>query len=528
MRRWIYRPDKECMKLFRKLLLSLFPKDLLEQGMHPASVFVSFISPKQFFSVITRKIVENYKLNLFDIGLDPFEVKIGFGDQPALQVKDVDFYYGYGAAANINGRQFFAPSNLAIALSFVTSVMVKDVFVKPNSRHMLPFLLTIYVLLFAFAARIKVFPGATREENIPWFIELFFATRERVAEAWGRKISATKMKALRDQLLQNIHVFFMLATVYEKANHLFVSPHLTSAELYQRLFYDELKKGKQQQLLQDFVDHADYYSTESTWTERDHQVMELLLPADILLKYLYTERDTLLVTQKIITQLYDMDYIESCVQSFLKGDDRFEEFVLYICDWKLLRNSYFRGVKQLANQKFRLQQDYAVSQEIDTFMSELHDIESLDGVKVPEVLRQESLLMERLLNFYITYIGGSWIGRGDAFFLRLCRKPLIEKLLGAYDTSGLQQDAVYFYGGLLYNYSKNVFYYKYAFDNVKAGKEKFHLPFKSNFKEVYSNMYILKLFDENFLHTVLQDINKKQVKIFVSTSEMLTLFKHIV
>ncbi len=87
---------------------------------------------------------------------------------------------------------------------------------------------------------------------------------------------------------------------------------------------------------------------------------------------------------------------------------------------------------------------------------------------------------------------------------------------------------MYFYGGLLYNYSKNVFYYKYAFDNVKAGKEKFHLPFKSNFKEVYSNMYILKLFDENFLHTVLQDINKKQVKIFVSTPEMLTLFKHIV
>lgn len=163
--------------------------------------------------------------------------------------------------------------------------------------------------------------------------------------------------------------------------------------------------------MQDFVDHAEHYSTEPTWIERDHQVMELLLPADILLKYLYTERDTLLVTQKIISQLYDMEYIESCVQSFLKGDDRFEEFMLYICDWKLLRNSYFRGVKQLANQKFRLQQDYAVSQEIDTFMSELHDIESLDGVKVPEVLRQESLLMERLLNFYITYIGGSRIGR---------------------------------------------------------------------------------------------------------------------
>lgn len=516
------------MKLFRKLLLSLFPKDLLEQGMHPASVFVSFISPKQFFSVITRKIVENYKLNLFDIGLDPFEVKIGFGDQPALQVKDVDFYYGYGAAANMNGRQFYAPSNLAIATCFAVSVLVKDIFVKPNSRYLLSFLLTIYVLLFAFVARIKVFPGTTREENLPRFIDLFFATWESVAEARGRKLSAAKLKSLREQLLQQIHVFFMLMTVFENVNQLFSSPTLTSTELYQRLFYDELKKSKKQVLIQDFVNHAEDYATQPTRTERDHQLMELVLPADILLKYLYTERDTLVVTQKVISQIFDQEYLEECAQSFLKNNDRFEEFMTYICDWRLLRSSYFRGVKNLASQKFRLQQDYAVAQEIDTFMSEIQDIDSLEGVKVPDVLKQESLLMERLLNFYITYIGWSRIGRGDTFFSRLFRRPLLQDFLIKYDKTGLKQDALYFYGGLLYNYSKNVFYYKYAFDNVKAGKEKFSLPFKSNFKEVYSNMYILKLFDENFVNTVFQDINKKQVKIYMSNPAMLTLFKHIV
>jgi hypothetical protein len=66
------------MKLFRRLLLSLFPQDISASNINPANMFVSFISPKQFFSVINRKVVENYKLNLFDIGLDPFEVKIGF------------------------------------------------------------------------------------------------------------------------------------------------------------------------------------------------------------------------------------------------------------------------------------------------------------------------------------------------------------------------------------------------------------------------------------------------------------------
>jgi hypothetical protein len=64
------------MQLFKRLLLSLFPEQTTNQGINPASMFISFISTKEFFSVINRKIVENYKLNLFDITIDPFEFKI--------------------------------------------------------------------------------------------------------------------------------------------------------------------------------------------------------------------------------------------------------------------------------------------------------------------------------------------------------------------------------------------------------------------------------------------------------------------
>lgn len=81
------------MKLFRRLLMSLLPEELVQHEMNPAGMFLSFVSPKHFFSVINRKIVENYKLNLFDIALDSFEVKVGFGDVPTLKVKDVNYYY---------------------------------------------------------------------------------------------------------------------------------------------------------------------------------------------------------------------------------------------------------------------------------------------------------------------------------------------------------------------------------------------------------------------------------------------------
>ncbi|MDR0859410.1 MAG: hypothetical protein LBO09_00010 [Candidatus Peribacteria bacterium] len=64
------------MQLFKRLLLSYFPESLTKNSLNPASMFISFISAKDFFSIINRKIVENYKLNLFDISLDTFEFKI--------------------------------------------------------------------------------------------------------------------------------------------------------------------------------------------------------------------------------------------------------------------------------------------------------------------------------------------------------------------------------------------------------------------------------------------------------------------
>ena len=57
------------MQLFKRVLLSLFPDDMMANNVNPASMFISFISAKEFFSIINRKIIENYKLNLFDISI---------------------------------------------------------------------------------------------------------------------------------------------------------------------------------------------------------------------------------------------------------------------------------------------------------------------------------------------------------------------------------------------------------------------------------------------------------------------------
>ena len=50
---------------------------------------------------------------MFDITIDPFEVKIGFGEQPTINIKELDFYYGYNSAANFIGYKFYSPNNIA-------------------------------------------------------------------------------------------------------------------------------------------------------------------------------------------------------------------------------------------------------------------------------------------------------------------------------------------------------------------------------------------------------------------------------
>ena len=66
------------MHLFKRLLLTKFPNSTIQNMVNPASMFVGFISSREFFSIIKRKIIENYKLNLFDVNLDVVEFKMGF------------------------------------------------------------------------------------------------------------------------------------------------------------------------------------------------------------------------------------------------------------------------------------------------------------------------------------------------------------------------------------------------------------------------------------------------------------------
>lgn len=67
-------------------------------------------------------------------------------------------------------------------------------------------------------------------------------------------------------------------------------------------------------------------------------------------------------------------------------------------------------------------------------------------MKMPDKLKQESMMMDRLVHFYVTFLGGMWVARGDNFSLRLFRKNLIDTLITGQEMPTVKQDALFFYG----------------------------------------------------------------------------------
>lgn len=518
------------MQLFKRVLLSLFPDEIVSQTINPASMFISFISTKEFFSVINRKIVENYKLNLFDITLDPFEFKIGFGENQPIKPKDIDIYYSYCATANLNGYRFFSPANIANNLSLVAALYVKDIFRSYPPEYYLNFLYTIYLLSFVFLSRIKIFPYNDREKNYNRFVETMFSFYEFVFQQTGSKIDPIIIKKLKKELLNQIELFFLLFATYKNFNTIFVHQYVDDKDLYAWLFYDELK-GNEKNIYAEFIANHKEYTNKETFSVIETKVMQSILPADILLRYLFIDSDMFLITDTVISKIFDKKILDDFTKSFRKDDSQLEKFLLYITDYRNFKKNFFWGVQKYMITVFRDQDakwDIA-KEDLDDLMSSIgEDVDNLESFKVPERIKKESKMMEKLLNFYITLIGWSRVSRGDSFFLRLFRKPIIQNISQIDDQLDEKNYTLLYYGWLLYQYGKNVFFYKHTAENVRAWKQKFILPHKTNIKNIYSNISLLKSFDETFIATILQDINPKDIRLYIKNKKIIELFKWLI
>ncbi len=516
---------QKIMQLFKRLLLSLFPEQTTNQGINPASMFISFISTKEFFSVINRKIVENYKLNLFDITIDPFEFKIWFGENNQIKQKDIDIYYWYCASANINWYRFFNPANIGNNITLIASIYTKDCFESEEQDLFLNFLYATYLLFFIFSAKIKNFPYKNKEENYNRFIEVFFNFYEFIFQQTGKKIDKSTLSRIKKKLLNKVEIFFFLFYSYQKYNKIFCHESFPDSDFYKWLLSDEIKND-QQSIIEDFSNNVKTYSTKTTFSQIENKLLQYILPADILIRYLFLETNMTLIIENIVTKLFNKEVLDKYMKSFLKDDTQRKDCILYITDYKHYKKNFFSWVQKYIITILKKEWLDPFEDEIDESWSRIwDDEESIENLKIPEKIKKESKIMEKILNFFITLLWGFWIWKWDSLFIRLYKPNLIKELINN-NYEKLTDNSLQTYWWLLYSYGKNVFYYKYISENVRLWRQKFYLPTKSTSKNTYSNFHILRLMDESSLAILFQEINPKDIKIYNKNKLLIELFKN--
>ena len=510
------------MHLFKRLLLTKFPNSTIHNAVNPASMFIGFISAKEFFSIINRKIIENHKLNLFDVNLDPIEFKMGFGENPnSDKQKDLEIYFAYAVAANLNGTLFFSPANLANGVSLLATLYFKQAMASFPEYYFVQLIYTVFLLSFTFVSRVKVFPSEHDQENYNWFVEVFFDFYKITFEQLQTKISDSDFFAVKKAVLQETVFCFLLFHFYKKLNSLLAEKSSDTDYLDWLLW-----KTKQTNLIKAFKENyaTTKYLPHSSPLEQS--ILNMVRPADILIKYLFGDANPIIAVETIVSRIFDKTELDPLVQSFLTSDEQLPQLFEYLLEYKKYKYWFFAGVQNYIIKLLRSEGKEDILEDIDEMLSAIDNGDDISNFDVPERIKRESKVTERLLNFYVTLLGGFTTARGDSFYLRLLKPEILDFFTKNSLNSLLGSEVqLEYFGGILYQYAKNLYYYSYINENIRAGKNKFSMPLKGDSSKVTTNFSVIKLYTEGMIASFFQDLNPKDTKLTIKNTQILELFK---
>ena len=513
------------MHLFKRLLLTKFPNSTIHNVVNPASMFIGFISAKEFFSIINRKIIENYKLNLFDVNLDPIEFKTGFWEQLKEweNNKDIETYFAYAVAANLNGTLFFSPANLWNSISLLSSVYFKDAMSVYPHYYFTQLIYVIYLLSFTFAARVKVFPSDKDQENYNWFIDVFFDFYKVTFEQLQTKITEKDLANVKKSLLQETPFFFLLFHFYKKLNTLLANKSNDEDYLDWLLW----KTKPQDTTLSAFKSNYETTKCLPHSSPLEQSILNRIWPADILIKYLFWDADPILAVETIVERIFDKKELDPIVSTFVKWDKELPRLLEYLLEYKRYKYGFFAWVQNYMVRLLRKDWKEEYYEDIDEMLSAIDNWDDISNFDIPEKIKRESKVTERLLNFYITLLWWFTTARGDSFYLRLFKPEITEILSKALQkkTAFRKKSTHEYYEAILYEYSNVLYYYVYIDQHIRSWKTKFTIPAKTEVIDRTINTTIANLYLEGMIAAHFQDLNPKDTRLTVKNPQIIEKFK---
>jgi len=483
----------------------------------PAGMFLWMISPQSFFNIVTKKMAEHYKVNHFDIALDPFEVKIGFGEQSMIKPKSMQSYYSYCAAANLNGYQQYTIWTIATSIVMIVSHYLRPIVVYAQQPYYLYYLLiSLYSVIYAVATRIKVFPGQSVNQDYQWMMDLWFGYYRRILHSHKHHIDECVMDHIIKTVSSQVQLWFLLYRVV-KVMGMFLNNDTSRTHV--KWLFDESLLKQTWYSQADVIDHLQQHSMNSAIDDMDAVILQLILPHDFLIKYLFSQQDMYHTIDYVIDRLYDWSVIDEYCMKSIDSDDCVIDMIRYMSDYRHMKNHFFGWVKDMIVSEIRWDDD----EEIEEFMSMIGS-----GVvgQIPDQIRRESAITERLMNFYLNYVWWLWGARGDTFELLLYHqiRDMVRSMRHQAQPKSYDLDLYRYY---LNYYKTNASYYHYVYEGVRSGKASFTLPYIIESDEVYAHMSMVDLLLQSSMVILMQDMLPKNIKLYPQWSALIQQFKQM-
>lgn len=501
------------MNLFKRLLLSLFPK--IFWGLHgPANVFLWLVNAKHFFTVMSKRMVENPKLNMFDIDLDAVETKIWFGNEASVKPKDVELYFSYCCAANLNWYRFYSPANVWATLSIALSQFFVDDFPRNKkwSDQFMALLITINTAIFVFAAKIRSFPtDMSIEDQFNWFVSLFFWLFKVTLVTYGIKLTKKQLLELESILIKQSEILFAI---------------FQFCKLFVSLFWDmSPDKNFTTRLYEKSVDEWAYLKRQNdiSFNEQDQLYIKEVMPVEIITKLLFNWDDVFWIAEHVVPSLYERASISQYMSLLIwsKSIDLsvLHSFVSYLLDHTIRKKNFFPAVKRMLMLRFQKN-----NPDLDTLDELISSISDWSGVfTIPDSLKKESAIMDRMLNFFVWLMGVLNIGRSDSYYVRLFHGPMLSRLSSFF---ALNRDKTHWFVLSLSSLqSKSAFFYHTIFEWVRSGKSSFIVPYIAADVALRSDDFLVDQYNTNAIAILSQDILVKDIKLSIHNKQIVDNFQ---
>ena len=93
-----------------------------------------------------------------------------------------------------------------------------------------------------------------------------------------------------------------------------ITKNLIDEDFYRWIFHDELKNVGISDLIKNFIAKKDDFVYKPKFSLVDKKILQYILPADILLKYILIDMDINLVFSCVVSKVFDKDILHKKVK----------------------------------------------------------------------------------------------------------------------------------------------------------------------------------------------------------------------